>query len=54
MLLGQSSQNRLVRSMTKTVLPLILRSPLLPHVQRRLFFGAPLPPLDPAFSFRVP
>jgi hypothetical protein len=23
-------------------------------VQRRLFSGAPLPPLDPAFSFREP
>jgi len=34
------------------VIPLFLRSPLLPRVQRRLFFGAPLPPLDPAFSFR--
>ena len=22
------------------------------RIQRRLFFGAPLPPLDPAFSFR--
>jgi hypothetical protein len=30
------------------VLPLLLHSPLLPRVQRRLFFGAPLPPLDPA------
>ena len=28
------------------------RSPVLPRFQRRLFFGAPLPPLDPAFSFR--
>jgi 2-polyprenyl-6-methoxyphenol hydroxylase-like FAD-dependent oxidoreductase len=34
------------------VLPLLLHSPLVPRVQRRLFFGAPLPPLDPAFSFR--
>jgi hypothetical protein len=34
------------------LLPLLLRSPLLPRVQRRLFFGAPLPPLDPEFSFR--
>ena len=30
----------------------LLQSPLLPRVQRRIFFGAPLPPLDPAFSFR--
>ena len=36
------------------LLPLVLRSPLLPMVQRRLFFGAPLPPLDPAFTFREP
>ena len=35
-------------------LPLLLRSPLLPMVQRRIFFGAPLPPLDPAFGFREP
>jgi hypothetical protein len=34
------------------LLPIFLRSPLLPLVQRRIFFGAPLPPLDPAFSFR--
>jgi hypothetical protein len=31
---------------------LILKSPVMPMIQRRLFFGAPLPPLDPAFSFR--
>jgi len=30
----------------------VLRTPLLPRIQRRLFFGVPLPPLDPAFSFR--
>jgi hypothetical protein len=33
---------------------MILRSPLVPLLQRRLFFGAPLPPIDPAFSFREP
>jgi 2-polyprenyl-6-methoxyphenol hydroxylase-like FAD-dependent oxidoreductase len=53
-LLGQSSRNPLVKWLVETVLPLIIRSPLLPSVQRRLFFGAPLPPLDPAFSFREP
>ncbi len=51
-LLGQGSSNPLVRWLVQSVLPLFLRSPLLPRVQRRLFFGAPLPPLDPAFSFR--
>src|SRR5215510_3897545 len=33
------------------VLPLFLGSPLLPLIQRRIFFGAPLPPLDRAFRF---
>jgi len=33
------------------LLPTLLRSPLLGRIQRRLFFGAPLPPLDPAFRF---
>ena len=51
-LLSQGSRNPVVRWLVQTALPLILRSPLLPRVQRRLFFGAPLPPLDPAFSFR--
>jgi 2-polyprenyl-6-methoxyphenol hydroxylase-like FAD-dependent oxidoreductase len=53
-LLGQSSRNPIVRWLIPRVLPLFLQSPLLPRVQRRLFFGAPLPPLDPAFSFREP
>jgi 2-polyprenyl-6-methoxyphenol hydroxylase-like FAD-dependent oxidoreductase len=52
LLLSQSRGNRLVRWLMPRLLPLALRSPLLPRVQRRLFFGAPLPPLDPAFSFR--
>ena len=33
--------------------PLTVRSPLLPRLQRRMFFAVPLPPLDPAFSFRA-
>lgn len=36
------------------MLPLVLRSPLAPRIQRRIFFGVPLPPLDPAFTFREP
>jgi 2-polyprenyl-6-methoxyphenol hydroxylase-like FAD-dependent oxidoreductase len=51
-LLGQSTGNPMVRWIVPRLLPLLLRSPLLPRVQRRLFFGAPLPPLDPAFTFR--
>jgi 2-polyprenyl-6-methoxyphenol hydroxylase-like FAD-dependent oxidoreductase len=53
-LLGQGSRNPIVKWLLPRLLPLVLRSPLLPMVQRRLFFGAPLPPLDPAFSFREP
>jgi 2-polyprenyl-6-methoxyphenol hydroxylase-like FAD-dependent oxidoreductase len=51
-LLSQSGGHPVVSWLLPKVLPLILHSPLLPRVQRRLFFGAPLPPLDPAFSFR--
>lgn len=53
-LLSQGSRNPIVKWLVRTVLPAFLRSPLLPRVQRRLFFGAPLPPLDAAFSFREP
>jgi 2-polyprenyl-6-methoxyphenol hydroxylase-like FAD-dependent oxidoreductase len=53
-LLSQGSKNPIVRWLVARVLPLFLQSPLLPRVQRRIFFGAPLPPLDPAFSFREP
>ena len=53
-LLSQGSGNPIVKWLVPKVLPLFLRSPLLPMVQRRIFFGAPLPPLDPAFSFREP
>src|SRR5580765_277755 len=51
-LLGQGSSNPVVKWMAQTAIPLVLRSPLLPRLARRLFFGAPLPPIDPAFSFR--
>ena len=51
-LLSQGSRNPIVRWLVARMLPVFLRSPLLPVVQRRIFFGAPLPPLDPAFSFR--
>jgi 2-polyprenyl-6-methoxyphenol hydroxylase-like FAD-dependent oxidoreductase len=51
-LLSQSGGNPVLGWLLPKVLPLLLHSPLLPRVQRRLFFGAPLPPLDRAFSFR--
>jgi len=51
-LLGQAIRSPLVERAVQKAIPLILRSPLMTRVQRRLFFGAPLPPLDAAFSFR--
>ena len=52
-LLGSGSRNPAVRWLVQRALPLAVRSGLFPRLQRRLFFGAPLPPLDPAFSFRT-
>lgn len=52
-LLGTASLNPVTRWLLPRALPLIARSPLFPRLQRRLFFGAPLPPLDPAFGFRA-
>lgn len=53
-LLFQSGGHPILRWLLPKVLPLLLRSPLLPRLQRRLFLGAPLPPLDPAFRFQTP
>jgi 2-polyprenyl-6-methoxyphenol hydroxylase-like FAD-dependent oxidoreductase len=53
-LLGQGSRNAITKWLVRTAIPLLFRSPLVPAVQRRIFFGAPLPPIDPAFSFREP
>src|SRR6185295_13256420 len=52
-LLGSGSGNPVLSWLVPRVLQLVARSGLFPVVQRRLFFGAPLPPLDPAFSFRA-
>jgi hypothetical protein len=52
-LLGSGSGNPLLRWLVQRALPLAVRSGLFPRLQRRLFFGAPLPPLDSAFSFRA-
>jgi len=51
-LLAGARRGRLTRWVLPWLLPVALRSPLMPRLQRRIFFGAPLPPLDPAFSFR--
>ena len=52
-LLASASQGPIRRWLVRQALPLALRVGLVPRLQRRLFFGAPLPPLDPAFSFRA-
>ena len=52
-LLRSGSRNPALRWLIRKALPLAVRSGLFPRLQRRLFFGAPLPPLDPAFSFRA-
>jgi 2-polyprenyl-6-methoxyphenol hydroxylase-like FAD-dependent oxidoreductase len=51
-LVSQDAGSPLLKWLVPRVLPLVLHSPIMPKVQRRIFFGAPLPPLDPAFSFR--
>ena len=52
-LIGSGSGNPVVRWLIQRALPLAARSWVFPIVQRRLFFGAPLPPLDPAFRFEA-
>ena len=53
-LLSPGSRNPIVRWLIPAILPLVVKSPLLSRVQRRIFFGVPLPPLDPAFRFHEP
>lgn len=53
-LLATGSANPVLGWLWPRLFPLLLRSPFLPRLQRRLFLGAPLPPLDPAFSFAPP
>jgi 2-polyprenyl-6-methoxyphenol hydroxylase-like FAD-dependent oxidoreductase len=52
LLVSQDKASPFVKWLLPKMIPLVLRSPLMPRLQRRVFFGAPLPPLDPAFSFR--
>lgn len=52
-LLGSGSRNPVLRFLIQHAFPIVARSGLFPIVQRRLFFGAPLPPLDPAFRFEA-
>ena len=53
-LLGLGSRNPVTKWLLRAALPLVLGSPFVPLVQRRILIGAPLPPIDPAFSFREP
>jgi 2-polyprenyl-6-methoxyphenol hydroxylase-like FAD-dependent oxidoreductase len=53
-LLSPGSRNPIVRWLVPAILPIVIKSPLLSRVQRRIFFGVPLPPLDPAFRFHEP
>jgi 2-polyprenyl-6-methoxyphenol hydroxylase-like FAD-dependent oxidoreductase len=52
LLVGRKDSNAIVRWLVPRMIRMVLNSPLMPRMQRRMFFGAPLPPLDPAFSFR--
>jgi 2-polyprenyl-6-methoxyphenol hydroxylase-like FAD-dependent oxidoreductase len=51
-LVAGRTQSRLRQWLFPRILGVLLHTPLVPLVQRRIFVGAPLPPLDPAFSFR--
>src|SRR5262249_8278321 len=51
-LLGTGSRNPILRWTVPRLMALAVKVGLFPILQRRLFFGVPLPPLDPAFSFR--
>jgi len=50
-LLTQQKQGAIAQRLLPVLLPWVLKSPVMPRLQRRIFFGVPLPPLDPAFSF---
>jgi 2-polyprenyl-6-methoxyphenol hydroxylase-like FAD-dependent oxidoreductase len=52
-LLAQTGQNPIVNWLLPKVLPLLVHSPLIPRMPRRMFVGVSLPPLDPAFGFRA-
>lgn len=46
-----AKEGGVVKRLLAMLLPVMLNSPLVPRIQRRLFFGVPLPPLDSAFAF---
>jgi len=50
---GAGRRASILRWVAPIMLPVIGRTWIMPRLQRRLFFGVPLPPLDPAFGFRA-
>jgi len=50
---GAGRRASILRWVAPIMLPLIARTRIMPRLQRRIFFGVPLPPLDPAFGFRA-
>ena len=50
-LIGPLKSTGIASWLLPKVLPLVLNSPLRARIQRRMFLGAALPPLDPAFRF---
>ena len=48
---GRGDSGPVSRWLMPRLVPLLLNSPLLPRIQRRMFFGVPLPPLDREFAF---
>jgi len=50
---GAGRRASILRWVAPIMMPLVARSFIMPRLQRRLFFGVPLPPLDPAFGFRA-
>jgi 2-polyprenyl-6-methoxyphenol hydroxylase-like FAD-dependent oxidoreductase len=51
-LIGPTRSSRLWRWLAPKALRLLMQSPLLPVLQRRVFLGPPLPAIDPAFRFQ--
>jgi len=52
LLAKRGAQVSVLEGRVQKALPIMVRSGLFPRLPRRWFFGAPLPPLDPGFSFR--
>jgi 2-polyprenyl-6-methoxyphenol hydroxylase-like FAD-dependent oxidoreductase len=50
---GAGRRASLLRWVAPIMVPIVAHTFIMPRLQRRLFFGVPLPPLDPAFGFRA-